>query len=162
MQGWQAAGCIIPTPASFPAEHDAAQPRSPAPRPSTAPPAQMALKAHALCTEPWRHDSYLFNLELNNFGSVNKKYLESFKKCQIKSEWTVIKADVTFLQNHDWRLSIHKTQGKKKAKALLKLTTRWGVSIARKQRSHNEALYPPCKHFKVSGKIFWKRKRDVL
>lgn len=136
--------------------------RRPASHPSTTPPAETVLRASASCTESWRHDSHLFNLELNNFTSLNDKYEENFKKCPIKSEWTWLKQ-----MFHSYRImirgSLHKTWGGEGFKLP------WNSppdgehqSTETSPASDNQALYPPCKHLKVVGKIFWKRKRDVL
>lgn len=156
MQGWRALGLYYPDTCKLPHGARSSPARAPSLTPQHYTTCRNGLKS-TLCTESWRYDSYLFNLELNNSGSVNKKYLESFKKCQIKSEWTVIKADLT----ESW-LEIEHPQntGKKKAKTLLKFTTRWGVSIACKQtKIPQSSSLPTLQTFQGLWQNFLKEKK---
>lgn len=92
-----------------------------------------------------------------------KKNLENFKKFQIKSEWTWLKQMLYSCGIIVRDEPPQNTKKKRRAQALQKCSARWPASRTHASTaSDNPALHPPCEHFEVSGKIFWKRKRDVL
>ena len=134
MQGWWGRGLYYPDTRALPHKARSSPARHPASPPST-PPAETVLKASAPCTESWRHDSHLFNLELNNFTSLNDKYEENFKKCPIKSEWTWLKQ-----MFHSYRIMIRDwvstTHGAGSGSSFPEIHHQMGSIKARKQAQH--------------------------
>lgn len=163
---WTPAVIIRPPASNQRLEHSAAQLWAQGPHPSITPSCRNGLKStHAWHIQSPRVVIHVF-LAWNWITSVlSRKYLENFKKCQIKSEWTWLKQMLYSCRSiiRDEPPQNTKYKKKKLAEALQKCTARWSVSRTHANTaSDSHALHPPCKHFEVFGKIFWKRKRDVL